>query len=59
MQKNKTPKHYQLIIKYISRYKQKNCLEDLFKAKDYIDILINNFKELGTINNYKTFIYVS
>lgn len=64
MQKNKTPKHYQLtiepveyimannlnfcegnVVKYISRYKQKGGLEDLFKAKDYIDILINNHKE--------------
>ena len=28
------------VIKYISRYKFKNGLEDLKKAKHYIDILI-------------------
>lgn len=30
------------IIKYISRYKRKNWLDDLKKAKRYIDYLINN-----------------
>lgn len=28
------------IIKYIVRYKHKNYLEDLYKAKEYIDLLI-------------------
>ena len=31
------------IIKYISRYKNKNGLEDLKKAKHYLDILINTY----------------
>jgi len=28
------------IIKYVTRYKQKNGLEDLLKAKDYLEYLI-------------------
>ena len=28
------------VIKYVSRYKQKNGLEDLYKAKHYIEKLI-------------------
>jgi len=31
------------IIKYVSRYKQKNGLEDLKKAKWYLDRLIENY----------------
>lgn len=30
------------IIKYVTRYKYKNWLEDLQKAKFYLDRLINN-----------------
>lgn len=30
------------VIKYISRWKDKNGIEDLEKAKEYIDILIKN-----------------
>ena len=30
------------VIKYIFRYKNKNCLEDLEKAKEYIDRMIEN-----------------
>lgn len=33
------------IIKYISRYKSKNGLEDLKKAKHYLDILIESYTE--------------
>ena len=33
------------IIKYITRYKSKNGLEDLKKAKHYIDMLIENSSE--------------
>lgn len=33
------------IIKYITRYKSKNGLEDLKKAKHYIDMLIENYSE--------------
>lgn len=33
------------IIKYILRYKQKNGLEDLEKAKTYLEYLINFEKE--------------
>jgi len=33
------------IIKYISRYKDKNCVEDLKKIKHYVDLLIEiNYK---------------
>jgi hypothetical protein len=32
------------IIKYVSRYKAKNGLEDLQKAKWYLDRLIINYK---------------
>lgn len=32
------------IIKYISRYKQKNGMEDLLKAKDYLNTLIEKHK---------------
>lgn len=32
------------IIKYIARYKKKNGLEDLLKAKDYLEKLINEVK---------------
>jgi len=33
------------VIKYITRYKDKNGLEDLKKAQHYIDFLISNYKE--------------
>lgn len=33
------------VIKYICRYKEKNGIEDLLKAKQYIDFLINELKE--------------
>jgi hypothetical protein len=32
------------IIKYITRYKQKNGKEDLLKAKEYLEHLINNYE---------------
>lgn len=32
------------ILKYICRYKKKNGIEDLEKAKNYLDILINELK---------------
>ena len=35
------PKHYsENVIKYITRYRYKNGLEDLNKAKHYIEMLI-------------------
>lgn len=34
------------IIKYITRYKDKNGVEDLKKAKHYIEILIESFEQL-------------
>lgn len=34
------------IIKYITRFKDKNGIEDLFKAKKYLDLLIDNYKKL-------------
>lgn len=33
------------IIKYVTRYKDKNGLEDLYKAKHYLDILIRSIEE--------------
>lgn len=33
------------VIKYVSRYKNKNGLEDLFKARQYIDFLIEDYKD--------------
>lgn len=33
------------VVKYITRYKSKNGLEDLKKAKHYIDMLIENYTE--------------
>lgn len=30
------------IIKYVTRYKRKNGMQDLLKAKHYLDILIKN-----------------
>lgn len=33
------------IIKYICRYKDKNGIEDLEKAKHYIEMLIEQYKE--------------
>lgn len=35
------------IIKYVTRYKHKNGLEDLFKAKEYLDRLIKEVTERG------------
>ena len=32
------------VIKYVSRYKEKNGIEDLEKAKHYLQILINKEK---------------
>ena len=33
------------IIKYVCRYKSKNGLEDLIKAKDYLERLIQEYKK--------------
>ena len=35
------------IVKYISRWKNKNGLEDLEKVRQYIDILIEDVKKEG------------
>lgn len=32
------------VIKYITRWKEKNGLEDLFKARHYIDFLIDDYQ---------------
>lgn len=34
------------VIKYITRYKDKNGLEDLKKAKQYIDFLIEAYEDV-------------
>jgi hypothetical protein len=39
-QKNKVPYCEANVIKYVCRHKAKNGLEDLKKAKHYIDLLI-------------------
>lgn len=31
------------IVKYVTRHKEKNGLEDLLKAKDYLNTLIENY----------------
>lgn len=36
------------VVKYISRYRTKNGLEDLKKAKIYIEFLINSYEENPT-----------
>jgi len=46
---NKIPYVEGNIIKYICRYKEKNGIEDLRKAKHYIDILIK--ESLGEKND--------
>lgn len=33
------------VIKYITRYKDKNGIEDLKKARHYLDMLIESFEE--------------
>ena len=33
------------IIKYVTRYKDKNGLEDLEKAQQYLDFLIEDYKK--------------
>ena len=33
------------VIKYVTRYKEKNGKEDLFKAKEYIDRMIKKMEE--------------
>ncbi len=35
------------LVKYATRYKHKNGLEDLLKAKWYLDRLIKNYNEKG------------
>ena len=39
------------IIKYITRYSNKNGIEDLEKAKHYIEILIEHYKTNNEENN--------
>ena len=36
------------IVKYVTRYKHKNGLEDLEKAKHYVDLLIDDYKKSQT-----------
>lgn len=33
------------VIKYVVRYKEKNGLEDLYKAQEYLNRLIENYNE--------------
>lgn len=45
------------IIKYISRYKSKNGLEDLKKARHYIDMLIEGYDDLSEGQRYTGWLY--
>lgn len=38
------------IVKYISRYQDKNGLVDLYKAKHYIEKLIEEEQKIGSVN---------
>jgi hypothetical protein len=38
------------IIKYITRYKEKNGKEDLLKARQYLDYLIKNYEDTEKTN---------
>ena len=38
------------IIKYVSRYKDKNGLEDLKKAKHYLEFLIEEVEKVEKVN---------
>jgi hypothetical protein len=35
------------IVKYVTRYKNKNGIEDLEKARHYLDLLIENIENEG------------
>ena len=35
------------VIKYVTRWRHKNGLEDLLKAKNYLDYLIEKEKQIG------------
>lgn len=37
------------VIKYVTRYKSKNGIEDLYKAKEYIDRIIQKEMDLQNI----------
>ena len=37
------------VVKYITRFKEKNGIEDLKKAKHYIDFLINQYENKESI----------
>ena len=39
------------VVKYITRYKEKNGIEDLIKIKQYIDILIEHLNKEATKNS--------
>lgn len=41
------------VIKYICRWKKKNGVQDLEKAKKYLDFLIDHVKKLEKENNEK------
>lgn len=45
--KNNIPFLEANVIKYIVRYKDKNGLEDLNKAKHYLEMLIENYANSG------------
>jgi hypothetical protein len=36
------------VVKYVCRYKMKNGLEDLKKARTYLDKMINDYENVGS-----------
>jgi hypothetical protein len=41
------------VIKYITRYKEKNGKEDLLKARQYLDFLIKDYEDIEKTNMSK------
>lgn len=39
------------VVKYVSRYKSKNGLEDLLKARDYLNRIIDSYTESEKYND--------
>lgn len=39
------------IIKYITRFKKKDGINDLIKARNYLDLLINRYSDPASNNN--------
>jgi hypothetical protein len=42
------------VVKYVTRHRMKNGLEDLHKAKWYLDRLIKDYNEKGEVSETST-----